>query len=83
MSMPARVSMMVPESAQSLLDWCMENDPRFEGQSAAAVVTYFFEKGLRAAYEESLASAEQMSADEFAPLAERQKQVFAEAANLT
>ena len=67
--MSRRVQVTVPEEILPLFDWMVKYDERFKGKEAA-VVAHLLERGVRAAYAESLARVEPLDADDYAPLAD-------------
>lgn len=74
--MSRRVNVTIPEEVEGLLNWYLRHDERFQKAGAAYTVLHFFEKGIRAAYEEGLAQAPGYDADEFAPLVEHQREAL-------
>jgi hypothetical protein len=71
MSFTRRLNIGVPQELDDLFNWFVAYDERFQ-HSANTAAAYFLAEGIKAAYEQSLRDAEEMSADEFAPLAESQ-----------
>jgi hypothetical protein len=75
--MSRRVHVTIPKEVESLLEWYLREDPRFKNNPAAAVA-HFFVKGIRAAYEQGLADALGLDADDFTVLADHQRRAVGE-----
>jgi hypothetical protein len=67
--MTKRVHVTIPAEVEDLFNWMVRHDEQFRGKDAA-VVAHFFAKGIRAAYDEALRSAEPLDADDFTTLAD-------------
>ncbi len=71
--MSHKVQVTIPEELEPLLDWYLRE--HFQNKEAATVL-HFFEKGIRAAYEQGLAEASGFTVDEMGPLVEHQREVL-------
>jgi len=71
-----RVNLTIPKDLEDLFDWYLMYDERFKNDGPSSVAAHFFAEGIKAAYAEGLRTVEQMSADEFAPLAESQIRAY-------
>jgi len=77
--MNRRVNVTIPDDVADLFDWMVKYDPQFKGKEAS-VVSHFFTKGILAAYQDGLKTADPLDSDEFSQVADHARETFKKAA---